>query len=125
MAGATGLEPSASCVTGRRTNEVNFDVGRRTKTRFQSRSCLCSPWRPKGRKHSLHRFLRLLIPFKFIIFTPAIRWILRAILHVGCGYHSALRPNSLQVVERFGVRNHARLNLAVWLRAFLLRFPPD
>ncbi|SVA21788.1 uncharacterized protein METZ01_LOCUS74642, partial [marine metagenome] len=27
MAGSTGLEPAASCVTGRRSNQLNYDPG--------------------------------------------------------------------------------------------------
>ena len=33
MAGATGLEPAASCVTGRRSNQLNYSTALKTDPR--------------------------------------------------------------------------------------------
>ena len=57
----------------------------------------------RGGNISLHRCLRLFIPFKFIIFTfanPLNSWGETALT---VDHRSVLRLKSLQVAERFGV----------------------
>ena len=68
MAGATGLEPAASCVKGKHSNQVNFH--RVDRQRLISSAILCLLGMPskRGGNISLDRTLRLVIPFKFIIF---------------------------------------------------------
>jgi hypothetical protein len=40
LAGATGLEPAASCVTGRRSNQLNY-VPTRQINKMRKNQCLC------------------------------------------------------------------------------------
>jgi hypothetical protein len=46
MAGATGLEPATSCVTGRRSNQLNYAPANRLPTTSTSYAVLLGPARP-------------------------------------------------------------------------------
>src|SRR5581483_4172052 len=46
LAGATGLEPAASCVTGRRSNQLNYAPALRIVA-FRSAACQCIPYRSR------------------------------------------------------------------------------
>jgi hypothetical protein len=68
MAGATGLEPAASCVTGRGSNQLNSDLVDGQRLISSAILYLLGMSSKRGGNISLHRFLRLFISFKFIIF---------------------------------------------------------
>jgi hypothetical protein len=39
MAGSTGFEPATSCVTGRRSNQLNYDPNVLNGGRYRTRTC--------------------------------------------------------------------------------------
>ena len=110
MAGATGLEPAASCVTGRGSNQVNFDLVDGQGLISGAILCLLA-CRPKG-----------VVTFPFIgvcacsspsnssSFTfgdPLNSWGETAST---VDHRSVLKLKSVQVAERFGVPNQHFLN---------------
>ena len=68
LGGRTGLEPAASCVTGRGITRVNFDLLDGQGLISSPILCLLDMPSKRGGNISIHRFLRLFMPFIFIIF---------------------------------------------------------
>ncbi len=76
MAGATGLEPAASGVTGRRYNQLNYAPARATECYFYPSGEMNVPWdnsKVNGRFekicHSLSIFLLCRNPLEILIFV--------------------------------------------------------
>jgi len=97
------LEPAVSCVTGRGSKQVNFHRVDRLKTDFECNLVSARMPSKRGGNISLHRCVRLFIPFKFIIFNVrrSVEFLGETALTVD--HRSVLKLKSLQVAERFGV----------------------
>jgi hypothetical protein len=79
MAGSTGLEPAASGVTGRRSNQLNYDPDELSKQicNLRMTECTFRPANDETRIYQSSRFDSNLIPFTHTTaksLTPVVWW---------------------------------------------------